>query len=190
MNDKKIISRQLSQAPQGLVGVPLGRTPQGLTDIAHRCRFGYPTVIMAKPLVRRGEKFDLFPTLYWLSCPRRVEAVTKIEAEGYTSKLEKELNSDDALKEEYESEMENYTRQQEELLLEDDRRFIETHGLEEALSGGIGVRGDLGRLKCLHLHLAHHLAEENVIGEILIRRFQLDDCSSEDVICDGLAKEG
>lgn len=177
MKDREIIARQLDRSPQGLIGVP------------HRCRFGYPTVITTRPLIRKEGGFELFPTLYWLSCPRRVEALSRIEAEGYINKLEEELNSKPKLKEKYENQVEDYVRQREKLLTEEDRKFIENRGLERALKKGIGGIEDIEHLKCLHLHVAHQLAGENVIGEILIDRFQLEDCPSEDVICDRFTKD-
>lgn len=171
--DRRIVKKQLKRNPKGLVDIPV------------RCRYGYPVVLTTKPLIRDQEKFEVFPTLYWLSCPKRVEEVARIESNGYVRKLEEELASAPGLKEEYREDEERYLETQRSLLTEKERKFIEEKNLDDALSRGIGGIKSDEHLKCLHLHLAHQLASENVLGRLIQDRFDLGDCSEDRIRCKG-----
>jgi hypothetical protein len=41
---------------------------------------------------------------------------------------------------------------------------------------GIGGLQDWDRVKCLHMHYAHHLVRENVIGQWIAERFKILEC--------------
>ena len=170
--DRKIVKSQLNKDPRGLIDIPV------------RCIYGYPVVLTTRPLIRDGDEFEIFPTLYWLSCPKRVEEVSRIESGGYVKKLDKEIASDSELKEKYSKAEKRYLKAQKSLLSERDKRFIEKKGLKSALSRGIGGIKSDEHLKCLHLHLAHQLADENVLGKLIQKRFDLGDCSSDHVRCE------
>lgn len=169
--DRKIVRKQL------------GNDPRGLLDIPVRCRYGYPVVLTTKPLIRDEGEFEVFPTLYWLSCPKRVEEISRIESDGYVRKFEEEIASDPCLKGEYREAEERYLEAQRSLLTEEDREFIEEKGLGGALSRGIGGIESDEHLKCLHLHLAHQLASKNVLGRLIQERFDLGDCSEDRIRC-------
>jgi len=51
------------------------------------CRWGYPRVILCKPLFRNRP----FPTLFWLSCPWLVLQAGRLESEGGVGEMEKVL---------------------------------------------------------------------------------------------------
>jgi len=169
--DRKIVKSQLKKSPRGLIDIPV------------RCIYGYPVVLTTRPLIREGDEFEIFPTLYWLSCPKRVEEVSRIESDGYVKKLEEEIASDSALKEKYSKAENRYLEEQKSLLSEKDKSFIEKKGLKSALRRGIGGIKSDEHLKCLHLHLAHHLADENVLGRLIQKRFDLGDCPTDYVRC-------
>ena len=170
--DREIISKQL------------GRAPRGLVEVSARCSYGYPVVIKTEPLIKNSDgDFEVFPTLYWLTGPKRRKEVAKIESSGYIEQLEKELNSDRDLKKEYRRNEENYLDQQGELLTREDEEFLKRKGALEALNRGIGGIESDEHIKCLHLHLAHQIADENVIGALLQERFSFDDCPQDDVVC-------
>src|SRR5260221_11244537 len=57
----------------------LGRAPRGLLAVAHRCPCGLPDVVETAPRLPDGTPF---PTLYYLTCPRAVAAVSRLEAGG------------------------------------------------------------------------------------------------------------
>ncbi|MFB6290883.1 MAG: DUF501 domain-containing protein [Candidatus Bipolaricaulia bacterium] len=180
---------KLAEEDNQIVKNQLGKEPRGLIDIPVRCSYGYPVVLETKPLIRDKEGFEVFPTLYWLSCPKRVEELAGLEADGYVEQLEKEIASTPALKEKYRENEERYLQAQKSLLAEDDLEFIEEKRLGDALSKGIGGIESDEHLKCLHLHLAHQLADENVVGELIETRFDLKDCPSENVRCEEFLRD-
>src|SRR5258707_12995532 len=55
----------------------LGRVPRGLLSVAHRCPCGLPDVVQTAPRLPDGTPF---PTLYYLTCPRAVAAVRRLQA--------------------------------------------------------------------------------------------------------------
>ena len=167
-----------------IVTEQLGKRPRELVDIPTRCRYGFPVVLTTKPLIRDGDDFEVFPTLYWLSCPKRVEEVARIEASGYVRKLEEEVASNEKLKKKYRQAEDRYLKDQRSLLTEKDLEFMNEKHLTDALTRGIGGIESDKHLKCLHLHLAHELAGENVLGKIIQDRFNLGDCTSDRVRCE------
>lgn len=175
----------VSSEDREIIRKQLGRTPRGLVEVSARCSYGYPVVIKTNPLIKNSEEdFEVFPTLYWLTGPKRKEEVAKIESSGYIEQLEKELNADKQLKEEYRKNEASYLEQQNELLNGEEENFLKRKGAFGALNRGIGGIKSDEHIKCLHLHLAHQIAEENVIGALLQERFSFDDCPPDDVICD------
>jgi len=168
----------------------LGREPKGVLGIAERCRYGYPTVLVTKPLIIHSEEnYEVFPTLYWLSCPRRNKKLAEIEATGYIERLEGELNSNEKLRSKYKKEEQNYLRSQQKLLSEEEQNFVDNHQLNQSLNRGIGGIQNSKHIKCLHLHVAHNLVTENCIGKMIMDRFDLEDCPKEDVICEKFLNE-
>ena len=163
----------------------LGREPKGVIDIPVRCDFGYPVVLTTKPILIEDENnFEIFPTLYWLSCPRRVEEISRFESDGYIEKLEGELMSDPDLKTEYREDEARYLKKQRDLLTKSEKEFLSARGLDNSLKRGIGGIESDRYLKCLHLHLAHELAERNAIGKLIKNRFGPGDCPPDDVRCE------
>src|SRR5215469_5153985 len=66
-------------AEAAVVARQLGRPPRGLRRVAHRCPCGLPDVVETAPRLADGTPF---PTLYYLTCPRAVAAVSRLEAGG------------------------------------------------------------------------------------------------------------
>lgn len=165
----------------------LGRPPRGVMEIERRCRWGYPQVIKVYPLLH-GEPF---PTLFWLTCPTLIEQLSALEQRGYIKERERLLAEDEQLRQEYQRNHRDYIAERWAALGEEDRALVEERGLASALKErGIGGIADWERVKCLHLHYAHHLARENVIGRWLENRFQLKECAPEQIICDGFLEGG
>jgi len=176
---------EVSPEDRKIIGKQLGRAPRGLVEVSARCSYGYPVVIKTKPLIKKSEEdFEVFPTLYWLTGPKRKEEVAKIESSGYIEQLEEELNADKTLKEEYSKNETSYLEQQNKLLSREEENFLKRKGALGALNRGIGGIKSDEHIKCLHLHLAHQIADENVIGSLLQERFSFDDCPPDNVICD------
>lgn len=183
--NRGIILEKVSPEDRKIIRKQLGRAPRGLVEVSARCSYGYPVVIKTKPLIKDSEEdFEVFPTLYWLTGPKRREEVAKIESSGYIEQLEKELNSDQDLKKKYKRNEASYLDEQGKLLSREEENFLKQKGALGSLERGIGGIKSDEHIKCLHLHLAHQIAGENVIGALLQERFSFEDCPSDDVICD------
>ncbi|MFP4588541.1 MAG: DUF501 domain-containing protein [Candidatus Acetothermia bacterium] len=156
----------------------IGRNPKGLVDVAFRCPGGQPAVIRTKPLIRRRDGFELFPTLFWLTCPSLAEQIAEIESRGYIERLEEELNANPWLKQKYLHQERRYRSERRGLLSLSERNFVASRDLWDEFSKGIGGIEDRHHIKCLHLHVAHHLPRENVLGKMLMERFNLTFCSA------------
>src|SRR5207248_4378786 len=80
------------------VWAQLGRRPRGLREVAHRCPCGRPDVVATEPRLDDGTPF---PTLYYLTCPRAVSAVGRLEAAGAMRLMQERLADDSALRRAY-----------------------------------------------------------------------------------------
>ena len=121
----------------------LGRPPRGLRAIAHRCPCGQPDVVETAPRLPDGTPF---PTLYYLTCPRASSAVSALESSGLMREMNARLAEDADLAARYRRAHERYLARRDEI----------TPVPEIA---GVSAGGMPGRVKCLHVHLAHRLAE-------------------------------
>jgi hypothetical protein len=128
----------------------LGRAPRSLVDVAARCPFGRPAVLVQAPYDSEGAPF---PTLYWLSCPALVQAVGRFEAVGGITALTEELADDPELA----LDLAAVERR-----VIDARTRLAAPGPQldggEALRAGIAGEAPGGGLKCLHAHVAAALA--------------------------------
>jgi hypothetical protein len=107
-----------------------------------------PAVIETHPLVD-GEPF---PTLYWLTCRRAIQATGRLEADGRMRELNERLHADEEFRARFDAANADYVA-----------RRDAYHRLEGA--GGVGG-GPSDRVKCLHAHLAHQLVRGgNPVGE-------------------------
>jgi len=123
-----------------VVAAQLGRRPRGTRAIAHWCRCGLPDVVQTTPYLPDGTPF---PTLYYLTCPRAVSAVGRLEARGVMRDMTNRLRTDPELADRYRRAYEDYVARRNEL---------------GRLPGDPGVGGMPHRVKCLHALVAHALA--------------------------------
>jgi exopolyphosphatase/guanosine-5'-triphosphate,3'-diphosphate pyrophosphatase len=98
-------------------------------------------VIRNHPRDRHGKPF---PTLYWLTCPEAVRAVSRLESEGWIKRLEDRIGDDPSFARHLEVAHREYARER-------------GRWLAEAEAWG-GVGGSGRGLKCLHAHYANHVA--------------------------------
>jgi exopolyphosphatase / guanosine-5'-triphosphate,3'-diphosphate pyrophosphatase len=105
-----------------------------------RCGVGHPLVIRNHPIDPGGNPF---PTLYWLTCPDAVKAVSRVEADGWIRKLNEQAEIDPDLRTALRRAHEEYARERGRLV----------PGAERW--GGVGGTGK--GVKCLHAHYAYHL---------------------------------
>ncbi len=122
------------------VAAALGRPPRGLRAVAHRCRCGLPDVVETAPRLPDGAPF---PTLYYLTCPRACSAVGRLEAAGLMQEMTGRLDTDPALRAAYRAATDAYLARRDAI---------------EVLPGSPTVGGMPGRVKCLHVLVAHALA--------------------------------
>src|SRR5688572_7307977 len=126
-----------------VITAQLGRPPRGAREVAHRCPCGLPDVVETSPRLADGTPF---PTLYYLTCPRAVAAVSALESAGLMREMNVRLAEDQALAERYRTAHERYLRRRAEV------------GVVPEIDG-VSAGGMPTRVKCLHVHLAQALAE-------------------------------
>lgn len=147
---------ELRGSDLALVTGQLGRPPQTVFSVICRCGDGHPLVIRNHPLDRDGNPF---PTLYWLTCPDAVGAVSRLESQGWIKRLDQQAREDPSFGT---------------ALADAHRAYADERSrwLPVARSWG-GVGGSRTGLKCLHAHYAHHLAGgRDPVGEWVARRVE------------------
>jgi len=133
----------LDPADRAAVAAQLGREPRGARAVAHRCPCGLPDVVETAPRLADGTPF---PTLYYLTCPRAVGAVSTLESAGLMRGMSARLAVEPDL-------AERYRRAHEAYLV----RRAEIGDVPEI--AGVSAGGMPTRVKCLHVHLAQSLAQ-------------------------------
>lgn len=123
-----------------VVAAQLGRPGRDLLAVAHRCRCGLPDVITTAPRLADGTPF---PTLYYLTCPRARSAVGRLESAGLMASLTARLAADPQFAAGYAAAARDYAA----------RRGAVGGSTDDPLPGGMP-----GRVKCLHVAVAHRLA--------------------------------
>ena len=168
-----------------IIAKQIGRPPRGFLKVESYCQYGYPKVIQVYPLLRDGEQFEPFPTMFWLTCPIIVEQISRLEEQGIIKQFEQEIAENPKLQTQYKEDHERYAAERFALLKPEDKAFLEERGLIETLhERGIAGIQDHRFVKCLHAHYAHHLARGSVIGRLLEERFSITECPPNDVRCD------
>jgi hypothetical protein len=167
----------ITQADLLTVTGQLQRRPQHVLGVAARCPSGHPSVVVNHPLRRHRDRLVPFPTLYWLTCPELSRAVSRLEMAGLIRRLDDRLAGDDDLAARLHADHASYVEARWRLLDAADQAAATGAGLAEAFrSRGIGGMRHWRSVKCLHLHLAHHLAAHNTIGALLVDEFGIRVC--------------
>jgi uncharacterized protein len=120
----------------------LGRPTRGRQSVAHRCPCGLPDVVATAPRLDDGTPF---PTLYYLTCPRAVSAVGRLEGAGVMAEMTDRLAADPDLAAAYRAAHEDYLA-----------RRARLGDVPEI--AGVSAGGMPARVKCLHVLAAHALA--------------------------------
>src|ERR671930_1399421 len=134
-----------------LVREQLGREPTTPFEVMARCSGCHTLVVRNRPFGASGKPF---PTLYWLTCPDAVRAVSALESEGWIDRLEREFDP--------------------EAIAGIHRAYAEERArlAPEARSWG-GVGGTATGLKCLHAHYAYHVVGgEDAVGAWVAHRVE------------------
>lgn len=130
----------VTQADREAVAEQLGRPPRAIRSVAHRCPSGHPSVIQTSPRLEDGTPF---PTLYYLTCPRLTSLTSRLEASGLMREMTDRLADDEELAAVYLAAHHSYLAQRDAL---------------DPLGTDVSAGGMPGRVKCLHVHVAHSLA--------------------------------
>jgi uncharacterized protein len=130
-----------------VVALQLGRPPRGLRGIAHRCPCGLPDVVETAPRLPDGTPF---PTLYYLTCPRAITAVSRLEAAGVMRQMQRRLAGDAELRAAYHAAHRDYLARRAEA--------ARAMGVAPLPPGMQSAGGMPDRVKCLHALVAHELA--------------------------------
>jgi uncharacterized protein len=137
----------VSAADAATVAAQLGRPPRGLRAVAHRCPCGRPDVVETAPRLPDGTPF---PTLYYLTCPHAVAAVSQLEAAGMMRTMAGRLAEEPELRQAYEAAHRDYLAR---------RDAVARAAAVEPLPPGTQSAGGMpDRVKCLHALVAHELA--------------------------------
>ena len=153
MDDRAIVERQL------------GRPPRAFRRAVVRCPFGLPAVTEQSPYDDRGEPF---PTTYYLTCPRLVAAVARIESAGGVERWSLALEEGPELAASLDRASEEQRRVRRELA-------AGLHGSDDGASLELGIAGSRSprHLKCLHAHAAFALARPGyLLGERILAELQ------------------
>jgi uncharacterized protein len=136
MNDRELVARQL------------GREPRAFRRVAIRCPWGRPAVTEQAPYDDDGRPF---PTQFYVTCPRLVAAISRIEAQGGVERWSRRAADDPALAASLQA------------------AHAEQRALRPELDAGIGGARREGSLKCLHAHAAFALARPGyALGEAVL----------------------
>lgn len=163
--DERVVARQL------------GRRPRSFSEVCRRCRYDYPQVVLTLPVrelpPKAGDddgasRWDVFPTVYWLTCPLLAKAISTLEAGGEIVAYERRLQTDADFASAMERSHTAAASERVGLVPADARRRLERERPRQwrALSetGVAGIRSGEG-VKCLHAHYADFIGRgDNVIG--------------------------
>ena len=118
-----------------------------------------PPVETVYPLLKRGESVTPFPTRYWLHDPVACQRMGELERGGAVRQLEAQIAADLRLRHAFAKDHATYRDERWQALTPDDRAWVAARPqMQRTFAGGIGGIADFTRIKCLHLHWAHHLA--------------------------------
>jgi uncharacterized protein len=141
------------ESDRAVVERQLGRRPRAFRHVVVRCPFGRPAVTEQAAYDENGEPF---PTMYWLTCPHLVAAVSRVEAAGGVERWSRAADDDPELRRSLQHAHEEQRR------------------LRPELDLGVGgaARG-AGSLKCLHAHAAFALARPDYeLGRRILRELE------------------
>lgn len=146
----------------------IGREPRGVLGVSTRCEHNFPQVIVNRPVSATYSNIEIFPTLYWLTCPYLRKELASLEAEGKVAYFEKKIQEDPEFAALVEQNHANYAKRRLDLIPAAVQANLKEEYPERfkvlAETGVGGIRG-LEGVKCLHTHVADYLVHgENPIG--------------------------
>lgn len=152
------------------LGRQLGRVPRSVIAVASRCRCGKPQVIVNRPISPDASgRLTVFPTLFWLTSPYLVKAVSVLEGAGWVGRMREHL-SDPLVAQGMQAAHEATARLRLRLCRDEDLNMLQEQSLRQyqvlAETGVAGMRRTDG-VKCLHAHLADYLGRSKADPEAI-----------------------
>lgn len=154
-----IETTQISEQDLSTLERQLGRPVRDAVEVVARCGCNEPLVIRTSPRLSDGQPF---PTLFYLTCPSAVAAISTLESTGAMAAYESLLQEDADLRSRYQAAHEDYLARRESFQLVDE-------------IAGVSAGGMPSRVKCLHALAAHSLAVGpgvNPIGDDVVARIR------------------
>ena len=132
-----------------VVEYQLGRVPRTPWRVVVGCKYGQPQVIASPSKLDDGE---LFPQWVWLTCPFLCKVIARVESEGgceeATAFLERRPRCAEQLL-------------ASDILMREMRAKEDKDGKDHCEDVGLAGSKDPLKVKCLHAHVAYHLAGLN-----------------------------
>lgn len=154
----------------------LGREPRGVLGVSSFCKNGHVQVIINRPLSASGTEIEIFPTLYWLTCPNLRKEIALLEGEGLIAQFEELIQEDPDFAAALKKNHEDYAKRRLALIPSEVRDRLKEEYPEryQVLSEtGVGGIRSLSGVKCLHTHVADYLVHgENVIGAKVVEQLK------------------
>lgn len=137
-----------SAQDEQIVAQQLGRVPRGIVGVAWRNAQGEPAVVVTAPRLPDGTPF---PTVYYLTDPQLIYAVSTLEGAGLMHEMNQRLQADPELAR---------AHAQAHLAYLEDRKTVSQLAATGKVAEieGISAGGYPSRVKCLHVLVAHALA--------------------------------
>lgn len=143
-----------------------------MSRVVARCPFGFPAAVETLPYDAGGRPF---PTLFYLTCPTLVAAVSRLESDGGVQAWSARLAAKPALARAVGAAASAARRRRRELVRRYDLAMVDDGA---SLTTGVGGVGDVRAVKCLHAHVGHALARPGyVFGRAVLAK-------AEDPWCD------
>jgi len=134
-----------------------------MSRVVARCPFGFPAAVETLPYDAGGRPF---PTLFYLTCPTLVAALSRLESGGGVQAWSARLAAEPALARAVGAAATAARRRRRELVRRYDLAMVDGGA---SLTTGVGGVGDVRAVKCLHAHVAHALARPGyVFGRVVL----------------------
>jgi len=123
-----------------------------MSRVVAPCPFGFPAAVETLPYDAGGRPF---PTLFYLTCPTLVAAVSRLESGGDVRAWSARVAAEAALARAVAAAANAARRRRRELIRRYDLPMVDDGA---SLAFGVGGVRDVRAVKCLHAHVAHALA--------------------------------
>ncbi|HKM18356.1 MAG: DUF501 domain-containing protein [Firmicutes bacterium] len=176
---------QVTEEDYKIIANQLGREPRGVLGVALRCEYGYPQVIVNRPIIGQMEEVTVFPTSLWLTCPYLCKLISKLESIGLIGTLQMRIANDQELAELVKRDHEAHAQFRtslvpDEVLQSLSRKYPNEY--QVIITTGVGGTRSPDGVKCLHAHFADYLVTgTNQIGAVVYDLLGAElNCPSED----------